>query len=59
MKSLVCIVNLSTFEDPRDNYSAIFDGIDSHYMKLGEDSKKSLASFINRARMDLKSCIFS
>ena len=44
--------------DPRDNYSAIFDGVDSHYMKLGEDSKKSLASFINRARMDLKVASF-
>ena len=44
--------------DPRDNYSAIFDGIDSYYMKLGEDSKKSLASFINRARMDLKVASF-
>ncbi|MDG1157467.1 MAG: sulfotransferase [Litorivicinaceae bacterium] len=44
--------------DPRDNYSAIFDGIDSYYMKLGEDGKKSLASFINRARMDLKVASF-
>lgn len=41
--------------DPRDNYAAISAGVDAHYSRLGEDVLKSLASVINRARMDLLS----
>lgn len=41
--------------DPRDNYAAISAGVDAHYSRLGEDALKSLASVINRARMDLLS----
>ena len=38
--------------DPRDNYSALKAGVDKYYSALGEDEKKTLASLINRARMD-------
>ena len=39
--------------DPRDNYAAIFEGVETHYKNFGENRHKSLASLINRARMDL------
>lgn len=39
--------------DPRDNYAAIAEGVDSHYSRLGETGLRALASVINRARMDL------
>ena len=39
--------------DPRDNYSAIKAGVAKYYSQMGEDEKKSLASLINRSRMDL------
>ena len=39
--------------DPRDNYSAIKAGVAKYYSQMGEDEKESLASLINRSRMDL------
>ena len=39
--------------DPRDNFAAIKAGVPKYYAALGEDARASLASHINRARMDL------
>jgi hypothetical protein len=39
--------------DPRDNYAAIKAGVGKYYTQMGEDEKESLASLINRSRMDL------
>jgi hypothetical protein len=39
--------------DPRDNYAAIKAGVSHYYEKMGEGEKESLASVLNRARMDL------
>ena len=44
---------LQVIRDPRDNYAAISAGVESYYSKIGEDHRESLASVINRARMDL------
>lgn len=44
---------INLIRDPRDNYAAIKSGISRYYAKIGEDEKTSLASVINRARMDL------
>ncbi|MEM7463116.1 MAG: sulfotransferase [Pseudomonadota bacterium] len=46
------MVNL--LRDPRDNFSAIKAGVTKHYSKLGEGDLESLASLINRARMDFR-----
>ncbi len=40
--------------DPRDNYAAIKAGSQAYYSKMGEGENESLASLINRARMDLE-----
>jgi hypothetical protein len=39
--------------DPRDNYAALKAGVSSYYAKLGENELATLASLINRARMDM------
>lgn len=44
---------LQIIRDPRDTYAAISAGVDSYYSKMGEDRFQSLASMINRARMDM------
>lgn len=44
------MVNL--LRDPRDNYSALKAGVGSYYSKLGEGDRETLASLLNRARMD-------
>jgi hypothetical protein len=46
---------ISLVRDPRDNYAAIKAGVKRHYSKLNENELESLASVINRARMDLLS----
>lgn len=46
---------INLIRDPRDNYAAIKSGVDGYYSKLGEDDKASLASLINRVKMDFKS----
>ena len=38
--------------DPRDNYAALKSGVEGYYSRFGEDDRKTLASLINRARMD-------
>jgi hypothetical protein len=61
------IVNLQSFidnglalkmiqivRDPRDNYAAIKDGVSGYYNKIGEGERQSLASVLNRAKMDLE-----
>lgn len=40
--------------DPRDNYAAIKTGVQKYYKKMGESEKQSLASVLNRARLDLE-----
>lgn len=44
---------ISLIRDPRDNYAAIKSGVKGYYSKMGESELESLASVINRARMDL------
>jgi hypothetical protein len=39
--------------DPRDNYAALKAGVTNHYAKLGENELMTLASLINRCRMDM------
>lgn len=46
---------ISLVRDPRDNYAAILAGVKNYYAKMGEGEKASLASVINRARLDLMS----
>ena len=43
---------IQIIRDPRDNYSSIKSGVKSYYKKMSEDEMESLASLINRARMD-------
>jgi len=44
---------IQIIRDPRDNYAAIKTGVAKYYADMGEGDKESLASVINRARMDL------
>lgn len=39
--------------DPRDNYSALKVGVSRYYSALGENELETLASLINRCRMDM------
>lgn len=39
--------------DPRDNYAALKAGVTNYYAKLGENELETLASVINRCRMDM------
>ena len=43
---------INLLRDPRDNYGALKAGVKGYYAKLGENELKTLASLINRARMD-------
>jgi hypothetical protein len=52
MEDLPHLRMLNLVRDPRDNYAALKVGVSGYYEKLGEDEKKTLASLINRARMD-------
>jgi len=40
--------------DPRDNYAAIKAGVSGYYRKMNEDENESLASVLNRAKLDLE-----
>jgi len=53
-KKLPGMKMISLIRDPRDNYAAIKVGVEGYYSKFGESEKSSLASVINRVRMDLK-----
>jgi hypothetical protein len=44
---------IQLIRDPRDNYAALKAGVTNYYAKLGEDEMATLASLINRCRMDL------
>jgi hypothetical protein len=48
---------ISVIRDPRDNYAAISAGVDGYYKKFGEGHLQSLASFINRAGVDLRAAL--
>lgn len=39
--------------DPRDNYAALKAGVESYYKEMGEGDRETLASLINRCRMDM------
>lgn len=45
---------VTLIRDPRDNYAALKAGVSHYYSKIGENEKETLASLINRVRMDLK-----
>ncbi|GAB1261939.1 sulfotransferase [Aurantivibrio plasticivorans] len=55
MKDCPDLKMLNLVRDPRDNYAAIKAGVEKYYSKLGEDNLVSLASLLQRARMDLLS----
>lgn len=44
---------LALLRDPRDNYAALRAGVATYYSALGEGEMQTLASLLNRARMDL------
>lgn len=44
---------INLIRDPRDNYGALKAGVGNYYSKMGEGELETLASLINRARMDL------
>lgn len=46
---------IGLIRDPRDNYAALKSGVDGYYSKMGENEKETLASLINRTRMDFLS----
>lgn len=46
---------ISVIRDPRDNYAAIKAGVKGYYSKMNESELESLASVLNRARIDLLS----
>ncbi len=48
------VTMLQIIRDPRDNYSAIKDGVSNYYKNMGEDEMKSLASVLNRTKLDLE-----
>lgn len=48
------IVAVQLVRDPRDNYAAIKAGVPGYYQKMGESERESLASVLNRAKMDLE-----
>lgn len=48
---------ISLIRDPRDNYAAIKAGVKDYYSQMNESEMVSLASVINRARMDLISAM--
>ena len=43
---------IQIIRDPRDNYSSIKSGVSTYYNQMSENELESLASLINRARMD-------
>lgn len=43
---------INLLRDPRDNYAALKAGVDGYYSAMGEDEMKTLASLVNRSRMD-------
>jgi len=45
---------LQIIRDPRDNYAAIKDGVSNYYRNMGEDEMESLASVLNRTKLDLE-----
>ncbi len=53
LKSTFPVLFINLIRDPRDNYAAIKGGVGNYYSKMGEGERESLASVINRARMDL------
>jgi len=46
---------INLIRDPRDNYAALKAGVAKYYSQIGEGDYETLASLINRARMDFLS----
>ena len=45
---------LQIIRDPRDNYAAIKEGVPNYYKKSGEGEMESLASLLNRTKLDME-----
>ena len=45
---------LQILRDPRDNFAAIKVGVVAYYQRMDEDNSESLASLLNRAKLDLE-----
>ena len=43
---------IQILRDPRDNYAALKSGVPKYYCRIGENEMETLASLINRSRMD-------
>ena len=54
-KDFPSIKMVSLIRDPRDNYAALKAGVDKYYSLFGESEKSTLASLINRVRVDFHS----
>lgn len=52
-EALPALKMINLVRDPRDNYAALKAGVTNYYSKLGENEMETLASVINRARMDM------
>lgn len=52
-EALPTLKMISLVRDPRDNYAALKAGVTNYYSKLGENELETLASVINRCRMDM------
>lgn len=52
-QSLPSLKMIHLVRDPRDNYAALKAGVSIYYAKLGENELETLASVINRCRMDM------
>lgn len=48
---------ITVIRDPRDNYAALKAGVAGYYSKMGEGDLVTLASLINRCRMDFLSAL--
>jgi hypothetical protein len=53
IQALPALKMINLVRDPRDNYAALKAGVTNYYAKLGENELETLASVINRCRMDM------
>lgn len=45
--------------DPRDNYAALKAGVEKYYGQLGEDTRETLASLLQRALVDMRMALLN
>jgi hypothetical protein len=53
MQEFPSLKMIQLIRDPRDNYAALKAGVTNYYSRLGEGDTETLASLINRCRMDM------